>query len=472
VSWVSIPAFGRRATVACRIAALALVIVAFEMVISRIDEGAGPDPPDNPHVPGKPSELVAVCEREPEGNVLVVLTATGIEAGERLLESSVAVCRTARTRQDLLMTDRRRVAAAGVLRPQLVNHPVTLVFRDGQGGEASVETTVGELFGDQRATVSRLGPMNLPLDGRPDKYPFDWFSFGGYAQLEFAPGITVPRSIKSDTDDPDPTVLPVALTLLAGPGVGEFDLLAGESERPFGLTLGGQGMSFSLERRALTQRFVIIILLVPVLYALLFALLLGQRHDQATSGLRDLLIGMVAATVALLPLRQVLVPDTVDGLTVVDWWLGATILLFVAVSLWAFPVAIGAVTISQTPPRKTTPPVAVSFAAGAAWTLFLALVAINVPVVLVDQAEYAPAGTIGGIGLLIIAGACLFGAVITGRQLVDDYWDQRGALRRLTPARRALLALAVAVAALVLFVAAWFVVINVSWALGGGSPYG
>ena len=48
---------------------------------------------------------------------------------------------------------------------------------------------------------------------------------------------------------------------------------------------------------------------------------------------RNLLLGTVGGVFALLPLRAVLVPQGIEGLTFVDWCLGAEVMLFVAVAL-------------------------------------------------------------------------------------------------------------------------------------------
>lgn len=91
-------------------------------------------------------------------------------------------------------------------------------------GDVSVKTTVRGLLDADDAAPLPFTPITLPVDGRPDKYPFDWFSFYGYGQLEFTPAITVPKRLKPDEEDQDPSVLPVSFDLLAGPGVGDFTM--------------------------------------------------------------------------------------------------------------------------------------------------------------------------------------------------------------------------------------------------------
>jgi hypothetical protein len=81
--------------------------------------------------------------------------------------------------------------------------------------------------------------------------------------------------------------------------------------------------------------FVFVVLVGPL--ALAFAIaaaVLSSGHVRSAEA-RDLLIGMTAASVAVLPLRAVVVPGDLVGPTLVDWFLGAELLVFVAVGLLA-----------------------------------------------------------------------------------------------------------------------------------------
>jgi hypothetical protein len=181
------------------------------------------------------------------------------------------------------------------------------------------------VFGSRRgAAVSGPGDFVLPLYGKPDAYPLDWFTFAG----QFT--VRGPAWLAEDL----PSTLQVSFITL--PGVGDFDF----ELQPKSLDAGVVRLHIDRERS--TKRFVIGLLALPFLLA---AVLFGLTTLHGVGGpadSRNLVLAVAAAIFALLPIRQVLVPSDVEGLTTVDWCLGAAVLVFMAIAVWSLGLSMAA----------------------------------------------------------------------------------------------------------------------------------
>jgi len=182
------------------------------------------------------------------------------------------------------------------------------------------------------------GTLNLPLTGQPQAYPFDAFEFSPPTtfSVRLPRGIELPpRKVRGVAVPVEG--LPVRLEIFTNPATDAFQwqLIAESflSERAL--------FAVRAERQGSTKFFIGAVLLVPLLFVFLLALALRRRA--ATEGapdLRDLLLGLIGATLALLPLRQVLVPAEFETLTLIDWYLGGVVLLCAAIALWWTPRAL------------------------------------------------------------------------------------------------------------------------------------
>jgi amino acid permease len=92
-------------------------------------------------------------------------------------------------------------------------------------------------------------------------------------------------------------------------------------------------LDVTVARKAPEQWFIEAVALVPVIFALLFLHLLFLHPRYRGLGLETFLVPLIAAILAILPLRLVLVPSNIEGLTRVDVALGAGLVLTVAVAL-------------------------------------------------------------------------------------------------------------------------------------------
>jgi hypothetical protein len=90
-----------------------------------------------------------------------------------------------------------------------------------------------------------------------------------------------------------------------------------------------EAIQVDLARRPNTLAFVYAILATPVL--LVFALALRRLRNRNTSPLE-----LAAALLAVIPLRQVLVPSDISGFTLLDKLLGIEVAFITAVRLFAY----------------------------------------------------------------------------------------------------------------------------------------
>jgi hypothetical protein len=128
-----------------------------------------------------------------------------------------------------------------------------------------------------------------------------------------------------------PHRLPLDATLTAGTGMAGKRITAEWPARNNDKCLWG--FRLRVEREAVAREYVETMLWIPFLFAAVFAhLLLFARQDGAPP-LHEFMAGVVAAILAVLPLRQVLVPAEVSGLTRADLWLAGGIVAIVAVVL-------------------------------------------------------------------------------------------------------------------------------------------
>jgi hypothetical protein len=176
-----------------------------------------------------------------------------------------------------------------------------------------------------------LGRVSLPIVATPRRYPFDWYAIRGNLHLEVEDFRVeaIPATAASKHNPPYP-YLPFTTEVFTDPDLAPFVLKAstvpaseGETEDEFGLQLG-----LRLTREGSAIAFVAIVALVPLLLGLLMCAVLFRRKASSSSGLGvDVLTGVAAVLLAILPIRLVLVPAAVVELTLVDYWLGFVISL-------------------------------------------------------------------------------------------------------------------------------------------------
>lgn len=168
--------------------------------------------------------------------------------------------------------------------------------------------------------VLHLRTVNMLLQGDETDYPRDNFDVSGIVEMFLPPG----TFIRDSNGERKRTVeWPGKFYFARSQAMGGMDVQIAHPR--------GGWFEIYIERSRATGIFVVGVLLVPIL--LFFGLwLLGylNRRQPPT----ELFIGAAAVIVALLPIREVLVPPKTSGLTLVDYALGFELTLLAALAIW------------------------------------------------------------------------------------------------------------------------------------------
>jgi hypothetical protein len=184
---------------------------------------------------------------------------------------------------------------------------------------------LGDLLGHGRTQQTLAFPVAVPLDGSTELYPNDVYRFT--ARL----GLSLP-DIGVRAKDGTVHAWGVTYAFDAGDLGKSLDIhwrFVCGTQPP----CGQSGVDVTVARKAPEQWFIESVALVPVIFALLFLHLLFFHPRYRGLGLETFLVPLIAAILAILPLRLVLVPSNIEGLTRVDVALGAGLVLTVAVAL-------------------------------------------------------------------------------------------------------------------------------------------
>jgi hypothetical protein len=214
----------------------------------------------------------------------------------------------------------------------------------GQSGEASGPTTerhitlnalIGTAYGLPAPVVS-LGQIVLPLAASPGRYPFDWYALRGeldVASASFGTAFVLcheheycvrefPFDVAVLSDNLSPFVLHASVVTSESAGKGDRHLI-----------------NIRLERNSVTRWYIIAVAIVPFVLSLLLCIVLFWTPSRpvGTAGIT----GVAAVLLAILPIRLVLVPGEVTGLTLVDYWLGFVMGFLVLVACLAVRQPLG-----------------------------------------------------------------------------------------------------------------------------------
>jgi hypothetical protein len=177
--------------------------------------------------------------------------------------------------------------------PNATDAPKVLLSFVSVYGASELTVPIYKNFYTARAT-----PIRLHMSGGPRRFPSDSYSTSYFLDIaNFASGS-------------------FNLELGVGEQLADYETQAASD---------GKSLDILMERSQAQQMWVYLIAWSPML--LLFALVMAsQRVENRVQTALEATVGLVA----LLPLRQVLVPSTIETLTVVDFILGFEFLLFIA----------------------------------------------------------------------------------------------------------------------------------------------
>jgi hypothetical protein len=167
------------------------------------------------------------------------------------------------------------------------------------------------------------GPFNLTLGGNgPQSYPLDDYATAVGVNLHWPVGITI-------TGPNGPHDSPGKIVVYASPHLRDTRTVVASNPSPRYVTV---------EVRRSLSTVVFVFALLTALAALTLSLAIARW--QSTEGPRgvEMLVGVAAILVALLPVRSVLVPADISTLTLVDLLLGTLMTALAVLGVWAIPL--------------------------------------------------------------------------------------------------------------------------------------
>jgi hypothetical protein len=184
----------------------------------------------------------------------------------------------------------------------------------------------------------QLGTIHINVNDTAPLYPFDQYATNGGLSLELAPTSFTNLIMLNETIGKEKLAesetLPFHLLLFVSSGISPLGLTA-TTNRPesFRAEVELPGASHELglrmERWTITIAYVLLIVAIPFLIEVLLVILLVRQN----SGVRapELLAGAATVLLAILPIRQVLVPPSVEELTLIDYLLGVEVAILVSI---------------------------------------------------------------------------------------------------------------------------------------------
>jgi hypothetical protein len=178
-----------------------------------------------------------------------------------------------------------------------------------------------------------MGTLTVPLAAAAHRYPFDWYSFRGAFRVALLPAGKVvyvygPRHLRLPE-------VPIATHIYADPAIAPFIATAGAEADEFPFDTAKR-LGFRFVRSAGTRAYVTVVALIPLLLAVLLAIVLfgSAARDRPNLG-PEAVVGLTAVLLAILPIRLVLVPADSSELTLVDYWLGFEVAVLAAMACLA-----------------------------------------------------------------------------------------------------------------------------------------
>jgi len=328
--------------VVCRFLACVLAAVGVLAIVDRL--GGIRD-----HVTAPSPELGRLVESEPRGGrcseadpAIVFLTASRLNAQTAILRLDVTLCIGDGLLRKLRTTGPGRsriwfgpVGDTQFRRPYAERRLTATVKASSDRPLWTGATTLRALSGDVYEPVAMTpATLALPMLAQPDAYPLDAFIADGLeVSVQLPSGVEFPPRTARDVIAGQ---LPVRVRFATSPAIGDFEFKV-HTESSVGAFAQ---VHIDAQREPATKLFVGVVLVVPLLFVCLLAVAFQRRAGtEGAPGLRDLFLGLIGTTLALLPLRQVLVPSGLTALTLVDWYLASVVLLCAAIALWWAPRA-------------------------------------------------------------------------------------------------------------------------------------
>jgi hypothetical protein len=199
-----------------------------------------------------------------------------------------------------------------------------------QGGQACI----GE------PKVTRLGEFVLPLAAAQQRYPFDWYAGGATVAVEVEyPAKEVIEGRLQATEEYEGQRFELAL--VNGQQLAPF-VLSASANMSTTKPVPAVRIALCWQREGVTRLYVLVIALLPLILGLLFFVVLFSSRLSARAPVGpELIAGVAAVLLGVLPIRTVLVPSEISTLTLLDYWLGLEMAVLVALPCFAVWRALG-----------------------------------------------------------------------------------------------------------------------------------
>jgi hypothetical protein len=184
-------------------------------------------------------------------------------------------------------------------------------------------TTLGRMWinGEHKLEGPQtLRPFDLPLASDPGQYPFDSYVSSAALSLGAPEGPREARYVYCTSQFCSGAV-PARFQIFKEPSLAGFAVAVGTRAARFHNRDRQTVLTVRLARPAATKLYVMVLAILPLVFALL--LLIAFVRRPAGADIRGEVIAGIAATLlAVLPIRLVLVPSELTGLTLIDYLLG------------------------------------------------------------------------------------------------------------------------------------------------------
>jgi hypothetical protein len=316
--------------VAIAIVALSLVLLIFEVKAGGTTAGAGVTNPVDVRESG---ESVTCSQDEPK-KALLKLEIQSIDIQAQSVTLKAELCATEKLLLSLVDRENRHVAVSSTiinsLRPGWSGESLTVAF---QGENVFLEgphylrgPTLGHLIKPRNANeFQNLGSIVLPLSGNPARYPFDSYAVNTGILFQ-STHERLRTAIRNGAE------LPFELAFSRGAGVAPLKVVVAH-EGPSAIGDTAIGLYLQLGRTALTKWYVLVVLIIPLILELLLCVVLFRAAREGLGP--EALVGVAAVLLAILPIRQILVPSGISVLTLVDYGLVVEVAILVAITCLA-----------------------------------------------------------------------------------------------------------------------------------------
>ena len=205
----------------------------------------------------------------------------------------------------------------------------------------TVPLPLGPLAAQHEADSSaplHIATLDVPVVADPRRYPLDRYAFESRFLVTYSAGVFVTRT-------GFPQSAPMTQDVVAQPSLDGFSIRHSSAAGTFDVRL---------TRSFWDILFIGVLVLVPVVLAGLIWLAINLEGQERAHPL-EIVVGVTASLLALLPIRTVLVPPDIPVLTLLDFILGAELGLLAAVVCFHMARQLNTTRPRKRTPSKTTP---------------------------------------------------------------------------------------------------------------------